>query len=123
MLAHTIESVSGEKITRVHCNTCKTQHAFRPKPPGKAAPRKARSASAGASRSAKDGPQDDFESLMRGKDPASARRYALAERFEPGELIKHSQFGLGVVVNVKDHDKIQVVFADSQRMLVQGHRG
>lgn len=123
MLTHTIETVSGEKITRVHCNTCKTQHAFRPKAPGKAAPRKPRASSAGTSRTGKDSsPQLDFDALMRGKDPANARKYVLADRFEPGTLIKHAQFGLGVVVSVKDQDKILVVFNDAQRTLVQGHR-
>lgn len=121
MLAHTIEAVSGDKITRVHCNTCKTQHAYRPKPPGKATTRKPR-ASSGASRAAENTPQQEFDALMRGKDPASAKRYVLAERFNPGDVIKHPQFGVGVVRNVKDHDKIEVVFPDTQRMLIHGHR-
>jgi len=59
---------------------------------------------------------------MRGKDPSSARRYVLADRFKQGELIKHSQFGLGVVRTMKGLDKIEVVFADAQRTLVHGHR-
>ena len=59
---------------------------------------------------------------MRGKDPSSARRYVLAERFNSGDVIKHPQFGLGVVRNIKDHDKIEVVFADAKRTLIHGHR-
>jgi len=123
MLAHTIEAASGDKITRVHCNTCKSQHAFRSKPPGKVTTKKTRGASGGA-RGSKDGgiPPDSFEALMRGKDPSSARRYVLADRFKQGELIKHSQFGLGVVRSMKGLDKIEVVFADAQRTLVHGHR-
>jgi hypothetical protein len=119
MLAHTIEAVSGDKITRVHCNTCKSQHAFRANPPARVAPRKGRSAAG-----TKDGgpAPDSFEALMRGKDPHSARRYVLAERFKQGELIKHSQFGLGVVRSLKGLDKIEVVFADTPRTLVHGHR-
>jgi hypothetical protein len=122
MLAHTIEAVSGDKITRVHCNTCKTQHAYRPKPPAKAATRKGRSASGSGSRAADNTPQQEFDAMMRGKNPASAKRYVLADRFSSGDVIKHPQFGLGVVRNVKDHDKIEVVFTDAQRTLVHGHR-
>ena len=123
MLRHTIEAVSGDKITRVHCNTCKSQHALRSKPPGKVAPRKTRG-TAGGPRGSKDGGMapDSFEALMRGKDPSSARRYVLADRFKQGELINHSQFGLGVVRSMKGLDKIEVVFADAQRILVHGHR-
>jgi hypothetical protein len=124
VLAHTIEAVSGEKITRVHCNTCKSQHAFRAKPPGKAvAPKKTRAASGGARGSKDSGTSGgSFEALMRGKDPSSARRYVLADRFKQGELIKHSQFGLGVVRELRGMDKIEVVFADTARTLVHGHR-
>lgn len=123
MLAHTIESVSGDKITRVHCNTCKTQHAFRPNPPGKTAARKGRGTAGSGGRGAAAGsPQNDFDSLMRGKDPAAAKRYVLADRFNVGDLIKHPQFGLGVVRNIKDHDKIEVVFNDAKRILIHGHR-
>jgi hypothetical protein len=113
ILAHTIEAVRDGKITRVHCNTCKAQHAYRPKAPGNTA--RTRSPAAGRK------PADsDFDSLMRGKDPAKARRYALVERFVVNELLRHPQFGLGVVRITKDHDKIEVVFADSVRTLIHG---
>ena len=31
VLTHTIEAVVGGKITRVHCNTCRGQHAYLPR--------------------------------------------------------------------------------------------
>ena len=37
ILAHTVEAMVGPKVTRVHCNTCGSQHAFRPTAPGKTA--------------------------------------------------------------------------------------
>jgi hypothetical protein len=118
VLAHTIEAVSAGKITRVHCNTCKSQHAYRPNAPGGAA----RTRSSGGRKEGKAAPRDDYESLMRGKDPASARRYVLADRFSPNELIRHPQFGMGVVKSVKDMDKIEVAFADAVRTLIHGRR-
>jgi hypothetical protein len=114
ILAHTIEAVRDGKVARVHCNTCKTQHAYRPKAP--AASTRGRSPAAGSRK-----PVDsDFDSLMRGKDPAKARRYALVERFSVNEVLRHPQFGIGVVRVAKDHDKIEVVFADSVRTLIHG---
>src|SRR5438132_3414963 len=40
VLAHTIEAMVGEKPARVHCNTCKSQHAYRPGAPVTKTPRK-----------------------------------------------------------------------------------
>lgn len=120
VLAHTIEAVAGGKITRVHCNTCKSQHAYRPKAPSTAT--RGRASATGGRKEGKAAPRNDYESLMRGKDPASARRYVLAERFATNQLIRHPQFGLGVVKNIKDSDKIEVAFADTVRMLVHGRR-
>ena len=33
VLAHTVEAMVEGKITRVHCNTCRGQHAYRPDAP------------------------------------------------------------------------------------------
>ena len=34
ILAHTIEALVGDKPARVHCNTCKAQHSYKPYEPG-----------------------------------------------------------------------------------------
>jgi hypothetical protein len=116
MLAHTIEAAKGDKITRVHCNTCRAQHTYRPNPPGK------RAATGKSSRSqGKEAPPSDFATILRGKDPAKARPYLLSERFKAAELIRHPRFGLGLVTAVKDRTKIEVAFADGVKTLVQGH--
>src|SRR5262245_21217904 len=84
VLAHTVEAVVGGRITRVHCNTCGGQHAYRARAPGTGtAARRTRSESPAAK------PVRDLATLMRGRDPASARSYSLTEHFKDGELIKH----------------------------------
>lgn len=113
MLAHTIEAMVGTRITRVHCNTCKAQHAYRASQPGQSAARR----SGGASRAAAAAPPD-YAKLMRGRDPAKARRYAVSERFTPTELLDHPTFGIGVVTGVKDGNKIEVVFPDGSKTLI-----
>ncbi|MBI3782613.1 MAG: hypothetical protein HY270_04350, partial [Deltaproteobacteria bacterium] len=96
MLAHTIEAVVNEKITRTHCNTCGAQHAYRPNPPGTAT--KARRTSTTTKRTTKATPPPvDYEALLRGKDPSKARAYKTSERFLPKEVINHPVFGLGLV--------------------------
>jgi hypothetical protein len=119
ILAHTIEAAKGDKITRVHCNTCGAQHAYRPNAPGK---KTSTGKSARASQARKDGGASaDFATILRGKDPAKARPYVLSGRFQAAELIRHPSFGLGLVTVVKDQTKIEVAFADGVKTLVQGH--
>jgi hypothetical protein len=118
VLAHTIEAVAGGKITRVHCNTCNGQHAYRAKAPGtRTGTSRARKTTADAT------PTQSFETLLRGRTAADARRYALTDRFRPGELIAHATFGLGVVTAERDGVKIEVLFAEGPKMLVHGRVG
>ena len=118
MLAHTIEAVINEKITRTHCNTCGAQHAYRRNPPGTST--KVRGGSAAKGRYTKATlPVVDYEALLRGKDAAKARAYKTSDRFKPQELIHHPVFGLGFVVGVRDTNKIDVGFSDGLRTLMQ----
>ena len=105
MLAHTVEAVVNGRVTRVHCNTCGGQHAYRAKAPGTTAARRSRAD--GDRPAAK--PVRDYATLLRGRDPAGARAYALTERFKDGELIRHATFGLGVITGLKDGNKIEVM--------------
>jgi hypothetical protein len=114
VLAHTVEAMANGKVTRVHCNTCGGQHAYRATAPGqKAATRRRSSADAPA-------PASDYQTLLRGRSPDSARPYSISGRFRPGELIAHPTFGVGAVTAEKDGTKIEVVFPDGARMLVHG---
>jgi hypothetical protein len=119
MLAHTIEAVVNDKITRTHCNTCGAQHGYRRNPPGTATPRARGSASPRAG-SAKTSSAVDYQALLRGVDAGSARRYSVSERFHAKEIIHHPTFGLGLVVAVRDTNKIDVGFTDGMRTLTHG---
>jgi hypothetical protein len=119
ILAHTIEATVGTKITRVHCNTCGSQHAYRSRPPGQrpqadGAPRGSRR----APRTTESATVQGYEALMRGRNAATARPYAAAERFVPAELISHPAFGVGLVTKVKEGNKIEVAFKDGPKVLV-----
>lgn len=118
VLAHTVEAMADGKITRVHCNTCRGQHAYRPDAPGagKAAARKS------PARKAADAvpKRSEYETLLRGRTGDKARTYATSERFAPGELIKHASFGLGVVMGERDSVKIDVCFPDGPKVLLHG---
>jgi hypothetical protein len=116
MLAHTIEAIVNDKITRAHCNTCGAQHAYRRNPPGPTGVRARAAASAGG-RSPKASTPVDYRALLQGVDAGSARRYNTSDRFHAKEIIHHPTFGLGLVVAERDANKIDVGFADGMKTL------
>lgn len=121
VLAHTIEAVINGKITRVHCNTCGGQHAYRPRAPGESGATRARKSSGAEARESE--VVRDYKALLAGRSPADARAYSTAERFKVGDLISHPAFGLGAVMAERDRVKIEVLFADGPRVLVHGRVG
>jgi hypothetical protein len=123
VLAHTVEAMVDSKITRVHCNTCRGQHAYRASAPAtRPASGGAKTAGKPAARSKveKAPKRSEYETLLRGRTAASARPYATTERFAPGEVISHASFGLGVVTGERDSVKIDVHFADGPKVLMHG---
>ena len=121
MLAHTIEAVVNDKITRTHCNTCGAQHAHRRNPPGSGSA-KGRGASTGARSTRAASPAVDYQARLRGKDVGNARPYKMSDRFQLEEIINHPLFGVGLVVAVRDSNKIDVGFTDGMKTLAHGVR-
>ena len=125
-LAHTIEAMVGSKITRVHCNTCKSPHAYRRSAPGQTAASGPRSTTTGRTKrttrpSKPTAPQaEDYPALIHGRDATKARPYRLSEHFTAKDLIAHPTFGLGVVLLARDGSKIEVLFPDGPKTLAQG---
>lgn len=116
VLAHTIEAVANGRISRVHCNTCNGQHAYRAKAPGTAGATRARTTRSTGTRAAPAAVL--YADLVRGRDAAAAKPYATTDRFAERDLIKHASFGLGVVTSLKDVNKIEVLFADGAKTLI-----
>jgi len=119
-LAHTIEAIVGERITRVHCNTCGAQHAWRASMPGTAVKSRGRASTSGGRRPAARAaaPQLDYDALVRNRDGTSGRPYSVHGTFRLDELLVHPSFGLGVVTGDRG-DKIDVVFREGARTLAQ----
>ena len=118
VLRHTIEAIAGGKVSRVHCNTCQGQHAYRAKAPGTGT-----GGSKSGSRKTAATPQaprpSSWETLLRGRDPATAKPYATTSRFKVNEMIAHPTFGVGTITAERDA-KIEVVFRDGPRVLIHG---
>ena len=119
VLAHTIEAMVGDKPVRVHCNTCKSQHSYKPNEPNRTS-RQVRPPEAAAglvSQPAK--PRASrYQSLLKGKDMAVAKTYSTKDRYELGDVVEHPSFGFGVATNIKDGTKIEVLFESGLKLLV-----
>jgi hypothetical protein len=116
-LAHTIEAISGNDIKRVKCNTCQGTHQFRPNAPGVSSTKskvKVKSLAASKTKSK----SSDFKNLLEGKDLTKALVYNWKYHFSKGDLVNHTSFGLGIVVEEKDVHKIEVLFEEGARLLV-----
>jgi hypothetical protein len=121
VLAHTIEAMVGDKPARVHCNTCKSQHAYKAHAPGRPArqsqpegqtpPAEPRAPKARMSR---------FQSLLKGKDMATTKSYSSKNTYSQGDVFDHPIFGLGVTTAVKDGTKIEVLFETGSKVLIHG---
>ena len=117
ILAHTIEAIASGVIKRVQCNTCKGKHQFKDTKPGesskKSSPR-LKSEKAPRTRSK----AQDFTKLLQSRSVDMAVAYNIRTQFARGDVINHSQFGFGVVVEQKDVQKIEVLFESGPKILV-----
>lgn len=120
VLAHTVETIVDGKVKRVHCNTCGAQHMYRATAPGESSAG-TRPRARGASSTARAVPAATiYAGLMQGRNPASARAYAMTQRFKAGDLLQHPSFGVGVVTADKGDGKVEVVFESGGKVLVHG---
>ena len=123
ILTHTIETLEGGQPGRVHCNTCGSQHTWKPYTPGEA-PRQVkareRAAESGRPPPATKSKPSDFDTLMRGRDGSGAPAYSPKLKLAVGDVVRHPTFGIGVTVAMKDSTKAEILFADGPKVLIHG---
>jgi len=119
ILAHTIEALVGDKPVRVHCNTCQSQHSYKPNAPGVISRPKRHDENGGSIRHIpKRG--NAYRLLMDAKESAIAKIYSPKEKYQPGDVLEHSTFGRGVAMALKDETKIEVLFESGSKTLIHG---
>ncbi|MES2503592.1 MAG: hypothetical protein V4534_01815 [Myxococcota bacterium] len=118
ILAHTTEAVVGSEIKRVACNTCHGKHTYRPNAPGTSTAATRASKAGGSKVSAN--PGRGYATLMENKDSAKAESYQFQTRYLVGSMLKHTDFGVGVVTADKGGNKIEVMFETGSKVLVHG---
>lgn len=132
VLNHRIVAMVGPTPKRVECSTCGSHHNFRARAPGEkvarepGAPRTARTSvgpKALREEAAAQAERDRthlWEKSVAGKGMSDFRNYRINERWNEGELMRHSKFGDGVITKVLDAAKIEVLFKDGPKTLAQG---
>jgi len=119
ILAHTIDAVVGNRPTRVHCNTCKSQHAYKASEPGNAA-RQLRQGEPGNGARPVRLPANRYKALLKKSDAAVAKKYSPKDRYETGDVLEHASFGRGFATAVRGGTKIEVLFETGSKLLIHG---
>jgi hypothetical protein len=108
VLAHTIEAMVGDVPARVHCNTCNAQHSYKPHAVTPSKRPNSNVATASKNR---------HEKMLR-ENKTTPKVYSITERYAPGDVIQHKNFGLGITTAVRDDNKIEVRFESGPKLLV-----
>jgi hypothetical protein len=131
MLTHRIVAMVGPKPARVECETCHSQHNWREFPPGETPTRSSSTSSSGsAPRAARVSHVTRLEQERRDREVSWERavtgklvtdfvKYNIKQQFQVGDLIKHPKFGDGVVTQIIDAHKVEILFKDEPRKLAQ----
>jgi len=109
---HVVIAMAAGRIAQVECRQCGKRHRLRSVSADGPRPHRRTGAPAAHKRISASRP-------LLAPDPSRPPRlYRPAERYAPADRIEHPRFGLGVVERVLGPGKIQVFFADGQRVLV-----
>ena len=113
ILAHTIEALVQNKPARVSCNTCRAQHSYKADPPKSTQQGPASGVSSSKPAKAR---SNRYEALI--KDGVKVMTYSTTEKYQPGDVVQHATFGRGAVTEIKDGNKIEVLFQTGTKTLI-----
>lgn len=130
-LTHRIVAMMGPKPVRVECETCRSQHNFRERPPGekvetsggvvrRVASGTPRVSSVTKAEQERRDREMSWEKAVNGRSPNDFVKYEPKKTFKVGDLLKHVKFGDGIVTAVIETTKIEVLFRDEPRKLAHG---
>jgi hypothetical protein len=112
-LAHTILAMVGQKVARVRCNTCGSDHVYR------GTQSSARAAGARTRAAPAEKTIVGWDAQLAALDVSAAQDYRADQTYAVDQVVRHPTFGLGIVRAVRQ-DKMDVAFKTAERTLVQG---
>ncbi|HEC98500.1 MAG TPA: hypothetical protein ENI58_10185 [Nitrospirae bacterium] len=118
-LGHTIVAMVANAPKRVKCNTCNSQHNFRTKPSKK---KRIRTKNSLQKVKVQEINYDECIARLTDSDLANATKYRIEGSFKENEIINHPKFGIGIVSSVIQINKIEILFKDGPKLLVQNRK-
>ncbi len=115
-LGHTIIFMVDNFPKRVKCNTCNGEHNFRTNPSEKS---RTRPESPIRKTKSQEANYNEYISRLSGSDLSNAKKYSIKGNFEKDEIIDHPTFGIGMVLSVIQINKIEILFKDGPKLLIQ----
>jgi hypothetical protein len=117
-LAHIIIAMNGTKIAKVECKTCRGVHAYKSAAGSASSPRRASSGTKTSKKGSNGIGPSDYEKVIKGQDLSRAQRYRASTNFAEGDVVDHTNFGLGMVTRLLADSKIEVLFPIGMKVLV-----
>ena len=122
-LNHRIIAMVGDTIKRVECLTCGGHHNYRKPKSEKEKAKKRSTTAAGAKRAStvsKSQQRQHWEKAIAGKGPDDFIAYNMSLQLAVGQLVRHKKFGDGVVSELLEDNKAQLLFESGPKILVYG---
>ena len=129
-LAHTVVAMVDERVVKAKCNTCHAFHRYRRAPGAKKAARAngkpatraagTRAKKTAASKAAASAASWELQ-WQQQVDQAGEKAivaYRMTDAFDSGDVIQHKRFGIGVVQQVVESQKMTALFRSGMRTLV-----
>ena len=121
VVSHTIIAMKGDKIARVKCNTCSAEHAYRAPPSASEATAAKRRAERKTTKTAPITPKttsSEFDLISADKDLTQAVKYSIKMELQLNDIVEHPKFGVGVVTELREHQKAHIAFPEGGRVLI-----
>jgi hypothetical protein len=117
---HVVVAMDGGEIVKVQCKTCGSLHKH-PKPKKAATKRRGARSVAKTVKALKNAAEQvqDWENALNGKDMGAAKPFGAEGSAVVGGLIDHPKFGVGVVQKIVPPNKMEVLFRNGPKLMVQ----
>lgn len=118
---HIITAIDDNKIEKVMCKVCMSYHKYKKAMDSSLEPliKKTKIPKKSTRKVQKRTRRDKWTRILEDLDSNAAIEYKMEKEYELETAIHHEIFGLGVVKNVIDSRKIEVLFHDGEKILVQ----
>ena len=114
---HVITKIVDGAIKKVYCKICNSTHSYRDNNTEKKSSRSRSSSKAPTNKTKRSRKNISWGELVSVIDDNQIQNYDFTKDYTQSKAIQHKKFGVGVIVEVIDKNKIEVVFQDEKRIL------